>query len=47
LIGTPEQIRERLAEYEEAGIQERIVRFVDAAQLEPVRLFARDCLQRR
>jgi alkanesulfonate monooxygenase SsuD/methylene tetrahydromethanopterin reductase-like flavin-dependent oxidoreductase (luciferase family) len=47
LIGTPEQIRERLAEYEEAGIQERIVRFVDAAQLEPVRHFARDCLQRR
>lgn len=35
---SPEQIRERLAEYEEAGIQELIVRFVDAAQLEPVRL---------
>lgn len=47
LIGTPEQIRERLAEYEEAGIQELIVRFVDAAQLEPVRLFARECIQRR
>ena len=47
LIGTPEQIRERLAEYEEAGIQEIIVRFVDAAQLEPVRLFARECIQRR
>src|SRR5256886_10930090 len=46
LIGTPEQIRERLAEYEEAGIQELIVRFVDAAQLEPVRLFARECIQR-
>ena len=44
LIGTPEQIRERLAEYEEAGIQELIVRFVDAAQIEPVRLFARECL---
>jgi alkanesulfonate monooxygenase SsuD/methylene tetrahydromethanopterin reductase-like flavin-dependent oxidoreductase (luciferase family) len=40
-IGTPEQIRERLVEYEEAGIQELIVRFVDAAQLESVRLFAR------
>jgi len=46
LIGTPEQIRERLAEYEEAGIQEFIVRFVDAAQLEPMRLFARECIQR-
>jgi F420-dependent oxidoreductase-like protein len=44
LIGTPEQIRERLAEYEEAGIQELIVRFVDAAQIEPVRLFARECM---
>ena len=44
LIGTPEQIRERIAEYEEAGIQELIVRFVDAAQIEPVRLFARECM---
>ncbi len=44
LIGTPAQIRERLAEYEEAGIQEIIVRFVDAAQLESVRLFARECM---
>jgi F420-dependent oxidoreductase-like protein len=47
LIGTPEQIRERLGEYEEAGIQELVVRFVDAAQLEPLRLFARECIQRR
>jgi alkanesulfonate monooxygenase SsuD/methylene tetrahydromethanopterin reductase-like flavin-dependent oxidoreductase (luciferase family) len=47
LIGTPGQIRERLAEYEETGIQELIVRFVDGAQLEPVRLFARKCIQRR
>src|SRR5438105_13104543 len=47
LIGTPEQIRERLAEYEEAGIQELIVRFVDGARLEPVRLFARECMQGR
>jgi F420-dependent oxidoreductase-like protein len=46
LIGTPEQIRERLAEYEEARIQELVVRFVDAAKIEPVRLFARECLQR-
>jgi alkanesulfonate monooxygenase SsuD/methylene tetrahydromethanopterin reductase-like flavin-dependent oxidoreductase (luciferase family) len=47
LIGTLEQIRERLVEYQEAGIQELIVRFVDAAQLEPVRLFAREYLQQR
>jgi F420-dependent oxidoreductase-like protein len=46
LIGTPEQIRKRLADYEEAGIQELVVRFVDAAQIEPIRLFARECLQR-
>jgi F420-dependent oxidoreductase-like protein len=45
LIGTPEQIGERLAEYEEAGIQELIVRFVDAAQIEPVRLFAREFIK--
>lgn len=45
LIGTPEQIRERLAEYEEVGIQELIVRFVDAAQIEPVRLFAREFIK--
>ncbi|GAC1564866.1 MAG: LLM class F420-dependent oxidoreductase [Ktedonobacteraceae bacterium] len=47
LIGTPAMIRQRLAEYEEAGIQEVIVRFVDAAQLESVRLFARECMQAR
>jgi F420-dependent oxidoreductase-like protein len=46
LIGTPEQIRKRLADYEEAGIQELVVRFVDAAQIEPIRLFAQECLQR-
>ncbi len=46
-IGTLEQIRERLKEYQEAGIQELIVRFVDATRLEPVRLFARDYLQQR
>ena len=44
LIGTPSMIRERLAEYAEAGIQEIIVRFVDAAQLDSIRLFARECM---
>ncbi len=47
LIGTPEQIREPLVEYEEAGIQELIVHIVDGAQLESVRLFARECIQQR
>ena len=44
LIGTPEMIRQRLAEYEEAGVQELIVRFVDATQLDSLRLFARECM---
>lgn len=44
LIGTPEMIRQRLAEYEEAGVQELIVRFVDVTQLDSLRLFARECI---
>jgi F420-dependent oxidoreductase-like protein len=44
LIGTPAMIRERLKEYEEAGIQEIIVRFVDAVQLDSIRMFARECM---
>jgi hypothetical protein len=36
--------RQRLAEYEKAGVQALIVRFVDAPQLESVRLFARECM---
>ncbi len=44
LIGTPAQIRERLREYEDAGIQEIIVRFVDAVQLDSIRMFARECM---
>lgn len=46
LIGTPAMIRQRLAEYEEAGIQEIIIRFVDATQLESLRLFAHECINR-
>lgn len=46
LIGTPAMIRQRLAEYEEAGVQELIIRFVDATELEPIRLFARECMQK-
>ena len=44
LIGTPAMIRERLKEYEEAGIQEIIVRFVDAVQLDSIRMFAQECM---
>src|SRR6266704_1254868 len=46
LIGTPTMIRQRLAEYEAAGVQEIIIRFVDAPQLESVHLFARECMGR-
>jgi F420-dependent oxidoreductase-like protein len=45
LIGTPAMIRQRLAEYEQAGVQELIIRFVDATQLESIRLFAQECMQ--
>ncbi|HEV7235873.1 MAG TPA: LLM class F420-dependent oxidoreductase [Ktedonobacteraceae bacterium] len=45
LIGTPQTIRQRLAEYENAGIQELILWFPDAAKLASLRLFARECMQ--
>src|SRR5438270_13942347 len=32
LIGTPTMIRQRLAEYQEAGVQEIVIRFVDATR---------------
>jgi F420-dependent oxidoreductase-like protein len=44
LIGNPETIRQRLAEYEDAGIQELILWFPDAAKLDSLRLFARECI---
>ena len=44
LIGTPAMIRQRLKELEEAGVQQIIIRFVDAAKLESVRMFARECM---
>jgi len=47
LVGTPEMIRRRLAEYEEAGVQEIIIRFVDATKLESIRLFAQECMNVR
>jgi len=46
LIGTPTMIRQRLAEYEAAGVQEIIIRFVDAPHLESVHMFAQECMHR-
>lgn len=42
LIGTPETIRQRLAAYEQAGVQEIILYLPDSARLESVRQFARE-----
>jgi F420-dependent oxidoreductase-like protein len=45
MIGSPETIRRRIAEFEDAGIQELIIWSPDAAKLESLRLFARECMQ--
>ena len=45
LIGTPEMIRQRVAEYEQAGAQEMILWMPDAKELQSIRLFARECMQ--
>lgn len=42
LIGSPETIRQRLIELEEAGVQELILGFPDVLQLETLRFFARE-----
>ncbi len=44
LVGTPEAICARLAEYEQVGVQEVILFFPDSKELEPLRLFARAVL---
>ena len=46
LVGTPDAIRQRLSEIEQAGAQEVIIWMPDAAQLDAVRLFAHECIQR-
>ncbi len=46
LIGTPDAIRKRLVEIEQAGAQELIIFLQDSAQLESVRMFARECIPR-
>jgi len=45
LVGTPDAIRKRLTEIEQAGAQEIILFMPDSAQLESVRLFAKECMQ--
>jgi alkanesulfonate monooxygenase SsuD/methylene tetrahydromethanopterin reductase-like flavin-dependent oxidoreductase (luciferase family) len=40
LIGTPDTIRKRLQAYEAAGVQELVLWFPDAAQLDSLRRFA-------
>ena len=42
LIGSPETIRKRLAAYEEAGVQELVLRFVDGTNLQALRRFAQE-----
>ena len=42
LVGNPDTIRKRLAEYEQIGAQEIILFFPDSKELEPLRLFARE-----
>ena len=44
LIGTPDAIRKRLTEIEQTGAQEIILFMQDAKDLEPIRLFARECM---
>ena len=43
LIGSPETIRQRMAAYEAAGVQELVLRFLDGTNLEMLRRFAAEC----
>jgi hypothetical protein len=44
LIGTPDTIRKRVAAYEAAGVQELVLWFPDAAQLDSLRWFANELI---
>jgi F420-dependent oxidoreductase-like protein len=46
LVGSPATIRQRLKEIEQAGAQEIIIYMPDAKDLESVRMFAQECIQR-
>ncbi|HET8841502.1 MAG TPA: LLM class F420-dependent oxidoreductase [Ktedonobacteraceae bacterium] len=42
LIGSPQTIRQRLQAYEEAGVQELLMRFIEGTNLEMLRRFAQE-----
>jgi F420-dependent oxidoreductase-like protein len=42
LVGSPTTIRERIAAYEEAGVQELVLRFSDALNVDVIRRFAQE-----
>ncbi|HZS75420.1 MAG TPA: LLM class F420-dependent oxidoreductase [Ktedonobacteraceae bacterium] len=44
LVGTPDTIKKRLVEIEQAGAQEIILYMPDAKDLESVRMFAQECI---
>jgi F420-dependent oxidoreductase-like protein len=44
LIGSPDTIRQRLTAYEDAGVQELLIRFVDGTNLEAIHRFAQEFL---
>ena len=46
LVGTPDAIRKRVEEIEQAGAQELIIFLQDSAQLESLRMFAEACIQK-
>ena len=45
LVGTLETIRQRLAAYEAAGVQELVISFFDTPQLDTMRRFASEFIQ--
>jgi F420-dependent oxidoreductase-like protein len=45
LVGTVDTIRQRLAAYEAAGVQELVISFFDTPQLETMRRFAREFIR--
>jgi alkanesulfonate monooxygenase SsuD/methylene tetrahydromethanopterin reductase-like flavin-dependent oxidoreductase (luciferase family) len=45
LVGTLETVRQRLAAYEAAGVQELVISFFDTPQLDTMRRFASEFIQ--
>ena len=45
LVGTPDAVRRRVTEIEQAGGQELILYFPDAKDLTPLRMFAKECMR--